>query len=85
MIETTIDTISDYLDKKVDKDTRLVTKNHALWELFMWLEEDYGITIPDETMDSFKTVGDIIDYVGKSVHCGNDKSFDNNPVRVHSQ
>jgi acyl carrier protein len=32
-------------------------------ELTMALEEQYGITIPDEELPNIKTVGDIVNYI----------------------
>ncbi len=34
-------------------------------QLLMTIEEDYGITIPDEKLTSFVTVQDIVDYLEK--------------------
>ena len=34
-------------------------------EIQMLLESEYDIKIPDETIEKWKTVGDIIDYVKK--------------------
>lgn len=35
----------------------------AAVELSMALEEAFGVTIPDEDVANFKTVGDIVDYI----------------------
>ncbi|MDD5938515.1 MAG: acyl carrier protein [Clostridiales bacterium] len=35
----------------------------AAVELSMALEENFGITIPDEDVGTFKTVNDIVEYV----------------------
>ena len=32
-------------------------------QLLMTIEETYGITIPDESLAEFKTVGDIVSYL----------------------
>lgn len=32
-------------------------------QLLMTIEETYGITIPDESLAGFKTVGDIVNYL----------------------
>ncbi len=32
-------------------------------QLLMTMEEDYNITIPDEKLAEFKTVGDIVQYL----------------------
>ena len=34
-------------------------------QLLMTLEEQRGITIPDEALATFETVGDIVDYLEK--------------------
>ncbi len=36
-------------------------------QMLMTLEEDYGITIPDEKLAEFKTVADIVNYCDKHV------------------
>lgn len=35
-------------------------------EVIMALEDEFGITIDDDTAHSFKTVGDLVDYVEKN-------------------
>lgn len=35
-------------------------------EVIMALEDEFGITIDDDTAQSFKTVGDLVDYVEKN-------------------
>lgn len=32
-------------------------------QLLMTIEDEYGIKIPDEELEGFHTVGDIVDYV----------------------
>ncbi|MBE5895359.1 MAG: acyl carrier protein [Lachnospiraceae bacterium] len=34
-----------------------------LMELVMALEEEYGIKVEDEELESFETVGDVINYI----------------------
>lgn len=34
-------------------------------QLLMKIEDDYGITIPDESLATFQTVGDVVDYLDK--------------------
>ena len=34
-------------------------------QLLMTIEDTYGITIPDESLAGFVTVGDIVDYLEK--------------------
>lgn len=40
----------------------------AAVELSMALEEAFGVTIPDEDVAKFKTVGDIVDYLKSHVN-----------------
>lgn len=35
-------------------------------EVIMALEDEFGITIDDDTAQNFKTVGDLVDYVEKN-------------------
>jgi acyl carrier protein len=35
----------------------------AIVELVLALEEEFGIKIPDDQVDSIKTVGDAVDYI----------------------
>ena len=34
-------------------------------EILMAIEEEFGIEIPDEDAENAKTVGDVIDYIGR--------------------
>jgi acyl carrier protein len=34
-------------------------------QLLMRIEDQYGIVIPDESLATFKTVGDVVDYLEK--------------------
>lgn len=34
-------------------------------EIIMAIEEEFGLMIPDEEAETFKTVGDIVEYVEK--------------------
>ncbi|MCX7845850.1 MAG: acyl carrier protein [Dictyoglomaceae bacterium] len=36
-------------------------------ELIMALEEEFGIDVPDEDTEKFKTVGDVVRYVEKKI------------------
>lgn len=36
-------------------------------EMFMTIEQDYGLTIPDEMLSELKTVGDVVTYLEKNV------------------
>ena len=33
-------------------------------QLLLTIEEDYGVTIPDEKLATFSTVGDIVNFLG---------------------
>jgi acyl carrier protein len=54
-----IDTITP--DKKLRES--LGADSLDIVELMMNLEEQYGITIPDEELTNVKTIGDVIDYI----------------------
>ena len=32
-------------------------------ELLMAIEEEFGVQIPDEEIENFKTVGDVVEYI----------------------
>ena len=36
-------------------------------ELVMALEEEFGIEVPDEDVESIRTIGDIVQYVGARI------------------
>jgi acyl carrier protein len=38
----------------------------AIVELVLALEEEFGIKIPDDQVDSIKTVGDAVDYIRRN-------------------
>ena len=68
--ERVIDILSDQLgiDKEEVKiDKKLVEELEAgqadLIEIVLWLEEEFGIDIPDDEADKFATVKDIVDYM----------------------
>jgi len=53
--------------EKITKDTDIMNDLGAdsldLVELIMALEEDYGITVTDDSIYEYKTVGEIANYV----------------------
>lgn len=55
------------LDKAFQDD--LKADSLELVELNMKLEDDFGLTIPDEDQASLRTVGDAVNYIKK--HTGN--------------
>ncbi len=56
-------------DKEITAETRIKEDLGAdsldILQLLMTLEEQRGITIPDEALATFETVGDIVDYLEK--------------------
>lgn len=70
MLEKMKEMIADQLSVDEDKITResnfkedLDADSLDLFELVMALEEEYGIEIPSEELESLTTVGAIIDYL----------------------
>ncbi len=57
----------DISEDDVTLDTNLVEDLEAdsldLVEVIMAIEDEFSIEIPDESMDSFKTVADVVDYI----------------------
>ena len=57
----------DISEDDVTLDTNLVEDLEAdsldLVEVIMAIEDEFSIEIPDESMDSFKTVSDVVDYI----------------------
>ena len=64
--DISVETLSCDADK-VTPEARLAedleADSLAAVELSMALEENFGITIPDEDVGTFKTVNDIVEYV----------------------
>ena len=56
-------------DKEITEQTRIKEDLGAdsldILQLLMTLEEQRGITIPDEALATFETVGDIVEYLEK--------------------
>ena len=54
-------------DKEITADSKIKEDLGAdsldILQLLMTIEETYGITIPDESLAEFKTVGDIVTYL----------------------
>ncbi len=49
------------LESRIFEDLKADSLNIMM--LLMTIEEDYGIVIPDEELTSFKTVGDVVNYL----------------------
>ena len=51
----------------INEDTRIIEHLEAdsldIVEMLMTLEEDYGISIPDDEVQEIKTVGDVKKYI----------------------
>ena len=72
MEQKIVELIADKLNKKVDQinmESRLVEDLGAdsldVVELIMAFEDEFNVSLPDEDIQSMKTVGDIIAYIGK--------------------
>ena len=70
LFDIIVDKLSEYLkvDKsKITMDTNIKTDLNAdsltVVELLFAMEQEYNITIPDEVVDSLKTVGDLVRYL----------------------
>ena len=57
-------------EDKVTKDSKIVEDLGAdsldVVELLMALEDEFGISLPDEVAKELSTVGDIVDYIDKN-------------------
>ena len=70
LFDIIVDKLSEYLkvDKsKITMDTNIKTDLNAdsltVVELLFAMEQEYNITIPDEVVDSLKTVGALVRYL----------------------
>ena len=56
---------------KIDRDTNIVDDLGAdsldFVEMIMMLEEEFGIVVTDESMYSFKTVGEVTDFIEETL------------------
>lgn len=73
MTEKIIGMIASHLNKKKEEvklESKLIEDLGAdsldLIELVMSCEDEFGITLPDEEIAKFKTVGDIVNYLSKN-------------------
>lgn len=57
-------------EDKVNSDTKIVEDLGAdsldVVELLMALEDEFGISLPDEVAKELSTVGDIVEYIDKN-------------------
>jgi acyl carrier protein len=69
-----LEQIVDIISKQLRKETEEITPEMSIMEdlgadsldiveLLMALEEEFGITVPDEDVPNLKTVRDIVEYV----------------------
>ena len=54
--------ITDFNDR-IDIRSNLGLDSLDHIELLMWIEDEFGIEIPDEVCENWKTVGDVLDTV----------------------
>lgn len=54
-------------ENEIDKDTRIMDDLGAdsldIVEMLMAIEEECGITVPDEVVTTLETVGDVLNYL----------------------
>lgn len=71
----TVETLMELLATQFKKDPATINENTRIIEdlgadsldvveLLMTLEDDYGITIPDDEIQEIKTIGDVEKYLG---------------------
>ena len=72
MEQKIVELIAEKLCKKTEQVTmasRLVEDLGAdsldVVELIMAFEDEFGVTLPDEDIAAMKTVGDVVNYIGK--------------------
>ena len=70
-IEKLIELLANQFKKDpstINENTRIIEDLGAdsldVVELLMTLEDDYGITIPDDEIQEIKTIGDVEKYIG---------------------
>ena len=55
---------------KINKDTNIITDLGAdsldLVEVLMSLEDEFGVSIPDDAIPNIKTVGDLVKYIDEN-------------------
>ena len=55
------------IDEKTNIMDDLGADSLDIVEMLMAIEENFGVTVPDEVIPSLKTVGDIMEYVEKNM------------------
>ena len=62
-----ISTQLDIEEERITLDTSLTEDLEAdsldLVEVMMSIEDEFGLEIPDDKLDNFKTVADVVDYI----------------------
>ena len=74
ILEKVIKILSDQLgidEAQITKDTDIMETLGAdsldIVEMIMTIEEEFGVTISDETVTGFKTVGDVVTYLEENI------------------
>lgn len=73
ILEKLIAIVSEQLDidaATISADTNLIedlgVDSLDIVEMFMEVQDEFDIEIPDEDVDSIKTIGDMADYIAKA-------------------
>lgn len=73
ILEKLINIVSEQLDidaATITADTNLIedlgVDSLDIVEMFMEVQDEFDIEIPDEDVDSIKTIGDMADYIAKA-------------------
>lgn len=73
ILEKLIEIVSQQLDidaATITADTNLIedlgVDSLDIVEMFMEVQDEFDIEIPDEDVDSIKTIGDMADYIAKA-------------------
>ncbi|MBQ4369845.1 MAG: acyl carrier protein [Oscillospiraceae bacterium] len=74
ILEKVIKILSDQLgidEAQIEKDTDIMETLGAdsldIVEMIMTIEEEFGVTISDEVVSGFKTVGDVAAYLEENI------------------
>ncbi len=73
ILEKIIKIVSEQLDidaETISADTNLIedlgVDSLDIVEMFMEVQDEFDVEIPDEDVDSIKTLGDMADYIAKA-------------------